>query len=176
MIPDYLIKKIIDKAKSLNKFGIDDIAWGKKEAKNLIISLMEDDIGILGGDVYKLDSEHLISLGDGWATDPNEGESKQNYFSRSKMHALDYINRYPIKDSESILFAIVFTERIVYGGGWEDMLNPILSIKEKAEALGENWLLCPLCVDAWQTDSTNAMIRCPQCMEIIHNPKWKKDL
>lgn len=110
MIQNHIKKKILDKAVSLEKFGMRDLAWEKEEAKNLINSLMFDDIGILGGDVYVIDSSRLIPTYENWSCEPEDGELKKNYFSRSKINALDYINRYPNNTSEKTLFSIVFTE------------------------------------------------------------------
>ncbi|NGX56745.1 MAG: hypothetical protein K1060chlam5_00991 [Candidatus Anoxychlamydiales bacterium] len=48
------------------------------------------------------------------------------------------------------------------------------SIKEKATLAETNWLMCPICIDAWETISIFGMVECPKCKTIMHNPKYKK--
>lgn len=50
-----------------------------------------------------------------------------------------------------------------------------LSIKEKASTVDNNWLMCPTCVDAWESNSIFAMVECPKCKNVMHNPKYYKD-
>ena len=56
----------------------------------------------------------------------------------------------------------------------EELLFPLPETKEIATALGDHWLMCPLCQEAWKDHSTYAMIRCPKCNEKLHNPEYKK--
>ena len=48
------------------------------------------------------------------------------------------------------------------------------SITEKASIVDNNWLMCPTCVDAWESSSILAMVECPKCKKIMHNPRFKK--
>lgn len=66
MIPSHIKNKILEKATSLQQFGMNDLTWNKEEAKLLITSLLTDNIGILGGSVYKIDSNHVVPLYDNW--------------------------------------------------------------------------------------------------------------
>lgn len=54
----------------------------------------------------------------------------------------------------------------------DDLSKPILEIKDKAEDLGEDWLMCPLCQEAWQSQSKYGMVLCPKCNNKLHNPKF----
>lgn len=110
MVDELLKNKILKKAILLQQFGLNDLAWEKEEAQKLIVSLMLDNIGILGGDVYKIDSKRLIPTYDNWSSEPKKGEGKKDYFLRSKEMALDYINKYPIDNGDKILFSIIFNE------------------------------------------------------------------
>lgn len=51
--------------------------------------------------------------------------------------------------------------------------NSDVNISEKAEDAGLNWLICPKCNDAWETDSLKAMVICPNCESALHNPRLK---
>lgn len=49
---------------------------------------------------------------------------------------------------------------------------PDISVQSVAQELDTQWLLCPLCIDAWQNNSKNAMVVCPKCNEGLHNPRY----
>jgi Immunity protein 40 len=74
---------------------------------------MKDEIGILGGDVYKLISTHLDPLPENWSCEPTEKESEGEYYLRSKSESLKYIKNYPVQPGKKILFSITFTEKII---------------------------------------------------------------
>ena len=54
-----------------------------------------------------------------------------------------------------------------------EFLNP--SVEKTAEALDGDWLQCPLCSDAWESGSLDAMVRCPKCQSVSRNPKYPSD-
>ena len=64
-------------------------------------------------------------------------------------------------------------DRLIIEGEKEEFEAPITEIREIAEDLGEDWLMCPLCQEAWQSQSTYGMIECPQCKSKLHNPRYK---
>ena len=102
-------EKILLKAIPLEKYGLNDLAWYKEDAKSLIHSIMEDEIGILGGDVYKLSPHRLEPTYESWFCKEKETESKQNYYLRSKAESLSYIENHSKKPENEIIFSITFT-------------------------------------------------------------------
>ena len=50
--------------------------------------------------------------------------------------------------------------------------TPDLSISMHADALDDEWLMCPYCVDAWESTSKDAMVLCPMCLKTSHNPRF----
>ena len=54
-----------------------------------------------------------------------------------------------------------------------ELLRPNYTIKTTATLLQNKWLLCPLCQETWESESTHAMIRCPNCNHLLHNPHYK---
>lgn len=112
MIQNHIKKKILEKARSLEKYGMNDLTWEKDEAKTLINNLLLDDIGILGGSVYKIDSNHLLPMYDNWSSNFEGNETRQEFYLKSKEKALDYIDNYPVYAGETILFSLVFTDDI----------------------------------------------------------------
>lgn len=113
MLKQEIQDKITKKSLSLEKFGLNDLAWNKEEAQNLIRAIMEDRIGILGGDVYRLDENHLEPLYDNWSCEQINKESKEEYFKRSKVESLNFIEKYLVKDGDNVLFSITFTEKFI---------------------------------------------------------------
>lgn len=111
MLKQEIKEKITQKSISLEGYGLNDLAWTKEDAKNLINSIMKDRIGILGGDVYKLTLNRLEPLYDNWACEPAATESKEEYYSRSKSESLKYIENYPVQAEKNIVFSITFTEK-----------------------------------------------------------------
>src|ERR1700719_2880953 len=99
--------KIIEKAISLKKYGVNDLAWSREDALNLIELIMEDKIGVLGGDVYKITADRLVPLYDNWSC---EFDDEKDGFLRSKIESQKYIENYPVKPEEKIVFSITFTE------------------------------------------------------------------
>jgi len=104
--------KILENSVSLENFGLNDLVWKKEDAKNLITSLMNDAIGILGGDVYKIYSDKVEPLYDNWSCEPNDSETRTEYFLRSKQKALEYITNYPNHSNDNVKFSLVFTDEI----------------------------------------------------------------
>ena len=103
-------EKTIKNSISLEQYGLNDLAWDQESAKTLIYSILEDKIGILGGDVYKITERRLEPLYDNWSCEPNENESQEEYYLRSKNMSLKYIKDYPVHPEEKIIFSITFTE------------------------------------------------------------------
>ena len=48
----------------------------------------------------------------------------------------------------------------------------IVSIKEKADILDKDWLMCPFCNESWKSTSKFGMIECRKCKKIMHNPRY----
>lgn len=63
-------------------------------------------------------------------------------------------------------------DRLIFEGEKEELSAPIPEIKNIAEDLGDNWLICPLCQEAWQSQSKYGMVLCPKCGNKLHNPKF----
>lgn len=54
-----------------------------------------------------------------------------------------------------------------------DLEFPNSSISMIAQIIEEDWLFCPLCIDAWQySDDKDALVKCPKCQQILNNPRY----
>ncbi len=110
MIDLDLKNKILKTSVYLYGYGINGFAWNKKDALIMIESILNDEIGILGGDVFVFTDE-LKSTYNNWHSDPKSGESINDFYRRSKLESLLYITNFREED-ENILFSIVFTESL----------------------------------------------------------------
>lgn len=181
MIDSQLSRKILKRVIKLEKFGMNDLTWEKEFAIELINDLFQDEIGILGGSVYKISTDRLIPMYDNWYCNPNEGETRDGYFLRSKKMALDYIKKYPVYPDEKIVFSLVFNEQSSICEKLEeqkeliDLEFPDPSIKELAQVGDSEWLICPNCIDAWLwPNDKDALVRCPKCEKVFNNPRYKE--
>lgn len=58
-----------------------------------------------------------------------------------------------------------------------DLEFPDPLISETAQIGDGEWLICPLCVEAWQCyNDSDGMVRCPKCTKAMHNPRYNKPL
>jgi hypothetical protein len=112
MIKQKLKLKILKKAISLEKFDLFDLAWTKSDAIELIESLMNDEIGILGGDVWIFESDSLTPAYDNWYSNYEEGETCPEFYLRSKKRSIAYIKSYPEHCLKNKVFSMVFTEDV----------------------------------------------------------------
>jgi len=53
--------------------------------------------------------------------------------------------------------------------------EPDPNVTEQATHLEDKWLMCPLCTEAWDSESVYPMVRCPKCQEKLSNPLHTKD-
>ncbi len=51
--------------------------------------------------------------------------------------------------------------------------HPDNTVDKTAQELEKGWLLCPDCIDAWESSSIDAMVICPKCNAALHNPRYK---
>lgn len=51
-----------------------------------------------------------------------------------------------------------------------DLEFPDPSLSKVATNLGDGWLMCPDCDEAWETSSSDGMVRCPKCRLLMNNP------
>jgi hypothetical protein len=56
---------------------------------------------------------------------------------------------------------------------WKEFMDlefPNPSIVDGAEVLDGGWLLCPKCSEAWESQGSEGMTRCPKCRALLSNP------
>lgn len=113
MINNEIREKIIKASINLERFGLCELAWKKKDAISMISSILQDKIGILGGDTYVITLNKLEPQYENWSCEENTNENIEDFYLKSKLKALSYIRNYPVSDAKEIIFAIVFTEQYI---------------------------------------------------------------
>lgn len=55
-----------------------------------------------------------------------------------------------------------------------DLEFPDSSITETAQIGDDEWLICPVCIDAWKSkNDLDALVICSECLSILNNPRFK---
>lgn len=92
--------------------GVDkgEIALKKSDAIKALALLDDTDIGILGGDVYELESDgYFKPTYDNWFR--NKGiEEQQDFAKRSRSLANEYLSNYQEKDGVDIRYVLVLDD------------------------------------------------------------------
>lgn len=58
-----------------------------------------------------------------------------------------------------------------------DLEFPDNSITAIAQVGDKEWLICPICIDAWNCpNDQDGMVKCPKCGKIMHNPRYQERL
>lgn len=57
-----------------------------------------------------------------------------------------------------------------------DFEYPDSAIIETAQVGDNEWLICSVCIDAWQSSSSkDALVKCPKCHKVFNNPRYKNE-
>jgi hypothetical protein len=78
-----------------------------QDALDAILLAKDENIPIYGGDVYVQDRKRIKPAYANWYCDLRNGEGYEEYCRRTWNEAQKYINSYPQKYSEKILFVLV---------------------------------------------------------------------
>ena len=98
-------KSLSSRAKSLAALGLDEAAWTRSDALELLSHLKGAQVAVLGGDVYTEGPGQLEPTYDNWYCERRPGEEFPAYAERSQREAFSFVDGYP--DLPGILFAFV---------------------------------------------------------------------
>lgn len=110
--------------------------------------------------------EDFVVIGRWASTVYEENESKELDDLLLRLSSMEIGNNFQF--SYSSLAKIV--EDIIK----QELKVPNSNVSISAIALDQKWLMCPDCIDAWESDSKDAMVICPKCKKIMHNPRYKQ--
>ena len=103
-ITSVISKELLKKGISLLSLGINEYAWNKDNIKDIFEELSKRKIGILGGDVYKIENETIKMTFDSWYMNK---DSSEEFYQKSKLRALSYIEDYEKNNCGEFIYTIV---------------------------------------------------------------------
>ncbi|HAM40436.1 MAG TPA: hypothetical protein DDX89_01165 [Candidatus Omnitrophica bacterium] len=103
-IPSHLSQRAIP----LDHLGVKEVAWTRKDALEIVRTLEQTRVAILGGDVLQKQRDLFAHNYDNWHCDRQEQESWSAYAVRSRRETQTYLNAYPDPRDDSIAFVLVF--------------------------------------------------------------------
>jgi hypothetical protein len=106
-IEKFITDTLIKKAYSLESIGINELAWKKEDAIQVIKELIEIKKAILGGDVYKKNKKLIQPTYDSWYCEMNSNENIDDFSLRSINKSIDYIKNYNEKNNGEYYYTIV---------------------------------------------------------------------
>jgi len=96
------------RATSLESLGLQEVAWTKSDALELLAQLEGSAVAVLGGDVYSMSSGRLKPANENWSCERRSREGLQAYAERSQQVAVAFLRAYP--DLPEALFALVLSQ------------------------------------------------------------------
>lgn len=70
-------------------------------------------------------------------------------------------------------------EQVKIFKGYKELMDlefPDTDCPYKAEIIDDKWLLCPICIDAWQSSDLSGMVRCDKCSTMMNNPRYDSNV
>jgi hypothetical protein len=101
------IDELLKEGYPLQGIGINNWAFSKKDAMEILNRFEELKVSILGGDVYELTNNIVQPNYDNWYFNRLSNETDIEFLKRSIKRAKDYITNYIVRDPSQIFFAFV---------------------------------------------------------------------
>jgi hypothetical protein len=88
--------------------------WGltRTDALSAVSIARDEDLPILGGDVYFRNSGKLVPAYANWSTEQHDSETASDYARRSWIETEAYIKRYRGPDNAELYFVLVVPRKI----------------------------------------------------------------
>lgn len=104
-------KSLLSQGRSLEHLGLNEIAWPRHLALDVLEVVQSAGAAVLGGDVYVDEAGVLRSAFEGWHCDRPQREPFPRYVRRSWKAARDYISRYPTTPRGEPYFVLVVDDQ-----------------------------------------------------------------
>lgn len=88
-------------------FGLSETAFERKTAIEIVKSLNQTNVTVIGGDVYLHDSEGIRLAYENWSCESTKHESPGEFATRSRAEAVSYIKSYHASMDANPLFVLV---------------------------------------------------------------------
>lgn len=108
---EFLPNNIYKNAVSLKNIGVNELAWNWIDALKVINYLCDNNVIILGGDVYKISNNTLKRTCDNWFYNVNIMESNKFNSNKSREVAISYINNYHDSYNSCCYYSIIINKR-----------------------------------------------------------------
>jgi len=108
VFPNAFPGELLNKAKTLEHFGIAEMAWDWQNAIAVVEFLCEYNYAVLGGDVYRLINGDLESTYDSWYINKDVAKSREQFIGETKDRAISYINQYHERNGDDCYYSVVF--------------------------------------------------------------------
>ncbi|NLK96350.1 MAG: hypothetical protein GX275_14375 [Clostridiales bacterium] len=110
-LPNNFPEELLVRSKSLEKLGICALAWNWEDAIKVAESLSSNNYSILGGDVYKLSKDELVSTFDNRYINEDITKLWSENIMLSKNRTIEYIRQYHDKSGENFYYSFVFKSK-----------------------------------------------------------------
>jgi hypothetical protein len=107
MIWSKVVDEILSCGHSLAELGINNWALDAVLAMGALQALRENNVPVLGGDVYAIRGGLIEVTYDNWYCDRSPSESDLEFVERSIRKASAYVEGYSSRSGSDVLFAIV---------------------------------------------------------------------
>lgn len=108
-LPQEIPDNLVIEGRPLDDIGILEIAWSRRTARQVLHSLSNSDVVVLGGDVYVLKSGHFHTSLDNWYCERKNGETNKMFSQRSIEASLRFIESYNDPEDNTVLYVLVFS-------------------------------------------------------------------
>lgn len=111
--PQRLPAALASRAKALEELGLQEVAWTKADALELVAQLAGCQVAVLGGDVYNMSSGRVRPSYENWSCERRSGEGLRGYAERSQQEAVAFLRAYP--ELPDVLFTLVLSQNETAG-------------------------------------------------------------
>jgi len=109
MLPREIPERLRSLGIPLENQDVDDLAWNKADALDVIDSLKGTKVAILGGDVYRSEPWGFVPAYDNWTCIRMEGELASEYARRTRQVAATFVQEYDDDQASNVFFALRFS-------------------------------------------------------------------
>ena len=107
-IQEQILDAFSSRGRSLEPLGLQEIAWVKSDALEIVARLADKGVAVLGGDVYKEFPDGLRPTYENWYCERSSEEDFRAFTERSREKAVAFLRSYP--DPAEAMFVLVLSE------------------------------------------------------------------
>ena len=105
-----LLEKFYQSSISLKNIGLDGLSWKKSDILNVLDYLENNNIAILGGDVYICSDKYLSRTYDSWYLN-QDSLPWEDYIKKSHDITKSYIENYNKRNGDNYAYSLVIEQK-----------------------------------------------------------------